>query len=52
MFTEGNKSSKRLPNFCETRWVERHDSVQIFNESLEEIIQSLEDIGEKGMMKF
>ncbi|XP_058985856.1 52 kDa repressor of the inhibitor of the protein kinase-like [Musca domestica] len=48
MFTEGNKPSKRLPNFCETRWVERHDSVQIFNESLEEIIQSLEELGEKG----
>ncbi|XP_073826834.1 52 kDa repressor of the inhibitor of the protein kinase-like [Musca autumnalis] len=52
IFEKRNKSSKRLPSYCETRWVERHDCVQIFRESVEEIVEALEEFGEDGKTKF
>ncbi|KAH9360004.1 hypothetical protein HPB48_013634 [Haemaphysalis longicornis] len=37
------KSFRRLRRYCETRWVERHDSVALFGEALSEIVHSLEE---------
>ncbi|KAH9372641.1 hypothetical protein HPB48_007829 [Haemaphysalis longicornis] len=37
------KSLRRLRRYCETRWVERHDSVALFGEALSEIFHSLEE---------
>lgn len=35
---------KRLKPLCETRWVERHDSVLLFREMLPAVLEFLEDI--------
>lgn len=48
IFKENGKQSRRLHSYCETRWVERHDCVNFFYESIPEIIQALEVLVEDG----
>jgi hypothetical protein len=35
-----------LKSLCETRWVERHDSIMIFKASIPQIIETLTNISE------
>lgn len=37
---------KKLHSLCETRWVERHDSIMQFKESIIEIVDTLTDVSE------
>lgn len=39
-----DSASTNLKKYCETRWVERHDAVLLFCESITETIQALEDL--------
>lgn len=48
VFKANGKTSKRLSSYCETRWVERHDCVELFFESMPEIVEALEEIGATG----
>lgn len=41
---DDNKSSSTLIKYCETRWVERHDSVCLFVECIIPIVLALEDL--------
>lgn len=38
------KNNTGLHNYCETRWVERHDAVSVFNDCFDSIIDALEII--------
>ncbi|XP_044751693.1 52 kDa repressor of the inhibitor of the protein kinase-like [Coccinella septempunctata] len=44
-----DEKRKKLISLCETRWVERHDSVILFKEILEAIILSLHKIEESSV---
>lgn len=48
IFKESGQSDKRLQLYCETRWVERHDCVQIFYNSIPQLIEALENMDDKG----
>jgi hypothetical protein len=50
--TEQPSKKKKLKPYCETRWVERHDSIVVFDELLVYIIQVLELISETGDVLF
>jgi hypothetical protein len=39
-----DSASTNLKKYCETRWVERHDIVSLFCESITETIQALENL--------
>lgn len=39
-----DSASINLKKYCETRWVERHDAISLFCESITETIQALEDL--------
>lgn len=41
-----SKSFSGLKKFCETRWVERHESILIFVEGFHEIVSALEELME------
>jgi len=46
VFQQHLTNHRKLHNLCETRWIERHDSVLHFKESIIEIIDTLTEISE------